>query len=165
MSAAEFMISCLKKNNCICTERRQKYKASRSIYCIPHLQKQWSGHAEAIELLDNQTAAWLVAQTPHQLQGGGWRREAEGDVLLHKEKQTQGLIQAREPYVSMRIFPRSPFNESLKNELCKWIIGTHCVGSTLEHITWKRGSWLASYQLRQTSEASFLSEAWRKLRM
>lgn len=38
-----------------------------------------------------------------------------------------------------------------------------CCG--LGRVTWKRGSWLALYQLRQTSEASFLSEAWRKLRM
>lgn len=57
---------------------------------ILHLQKQRSGHTEAIELADDQAAARPSAQTPDQVQGRGRGREAEGDVLLHKEKQTDG---------------------------------------------------------------------------
>lgn len=53
------------------------------------LLKQWSGHTESIELADDKSAAWLSAKTPDQLQGWCWSREAEGDVLLHKEKQRE----------------------------------------------------------------------------
>lgn len=72
--------------------------------CVLHLQEQRSGQTEAIELAYNQTAAWLSAQTPDQLQGWGWSREAEGDVPLHKEKTE------REHGVSLLLFLPGSFS-------------------------------------------------------